>query len=314
LVIMSHRMITHPAMLAHDSGPGHPESSMRLRAVLDALEGEEFQDLLRQSALPAEDADLRLIHSLEFCSRLADQIPITGGFAIDADTFLTASAEKAARLAVGAVCAGVDAVLRGLARTVFCAVRPPGHHAEPEQAMGFCFYNSVAIGAAHALGRHGLRRVAIVDFDVHHGNGTQKAAWANAGIFYASTHEAPLYPGTGAAIECGAYDNILNVPLPAYSNGAAFRAAYTEKILPALERFKPELVMISAGFDGHRRDPLASWQLEAEDFAWLSCELCKIAERHAGGRVVSALEGGYDPTALAHSSRVHQLALMGSWP
>jgi acetoin utilization deacetylase AcuC-like enzyme len=230
---------------------------------------------------------------------------------LDPDTYLSAGSREAIYRATGACVAAVDAVMAGHDATAFCAVRPPGHHAESDMAMGFCLFNNVAIGAAHACSQHGLKRVAIIDFDVHHGNGTQHIFEHDAQIFYASTHQMPLYPGTGARSERGV-GNICNAPLPPFAGGDVFRDAYEEIVLPALDRFKPELIMISAGFDAHRADPLASLELEAEDFGWVTERLLEMARTHCGGRLVSTLEGGYDLEALAESSAAHVTALLGA--
>jgi acetoin utilization deacetylase AcuC-like enzyme len=233
-----------------------------------------------------------------------------GRHQIDGDTIVSPGSEDAALRAAGAAIAGVDAVCEGRARNAFAAVRPPGHHAEAAQAMGFCIFNNVAVAALHARVRHGLRRVAVIDFDVHHGNGTQHMFEADRDLFYASSHEWPLYPGTGAAAERGSFGNIVNAPLPGGSDGVAFRKAFEGRILPALDAFAPELVLISAGFDAHEADPLASLRLDETDFAWVTRALMDVAARHAGGRVVSVLEGGYDLDALAASAAAHVEALM----
>jgi acetoin utilization deacetylase AcuC-like enzyme len=229
---------------------------------------------------------------------------------LDPDTVMSAGSAEAALRAAGAVTDAVDLVMAGRLRNAFCAVRPPGHHAERDRAMGFCLFNNVAVGALHARAVHGLQRVAIVDFDVHHGNGTQDIAFADPALFYASIHQAPFYPHTGSAAETGAAGNIVNVPLPAGAGGAAFRTAISAHILPALDGFKPDMVFISAGFDGHRADPLADLTLIEADFAWATTEICALAARHAGARVVSSLEGGYDLAALARSASAHMRALM----
>jgi acetoin utilization deacetylase AcuC-like enzyme len=236
-------------------------------------------------------------------------IPAEGHAALDPDTIVSPGSGEAALRAAGAVRAAVDAVMAGEAANAFCAVRPPGHHAEPERAMGFCLFNNVAIGAAHARRRHGYARVAVVDFDVHHGNGTQAAFAADSAFFYASTHQDHFYPGTGAADETGV-GNIVNVPLPAGAGSAPFRAAYERTILPALATFRPEFLLISAGFDAHRRDPLAQLMLEEADYSWVTERLLDIAASHAGGRIVSTLEGGYDLTALAASAAAHVGTMM----
>jgi len=303
-------LYSHPAFLAHDPGPHHPERPERLRAIHAALEREAFQALERREAPRAGKAQIARVHGARYIDWVLEQIPKEGWAGLDADTIVSPGSGEAALRAAGAVCAAVDAVVQGEARNAFCAVRPPGHHAEPEHAMGFCLFNNVAIGAAHARAVHGLQRVAVVDFDVHHGNGTQAAFEADPDYFYASTHQWPLYPGTGQAHERGIANNIVNVPLAPFSGSAEFRAAVERQVLPALDAFKPELVLISAGFDAHLRDPLASLNLVEEDYAWVTRKLCELAERHAKSRIVSSLEGGYDLRALASSVAAHVAALM----
>jgi acetoin utilization deacetylase AcuC-like enzyme len=236
-------------------------------------------------------------------------VPKSGYTAIDGDTVMSAATGEAALRAAGALTAAVDAVMMAETKTAFCAVRPPGHHAEPSRGMGFCFFNNIAIGARHARVAHGLKRGGLVDFDVHHGNGTQAAFWEDPGVFFASTHQYPLYPGTGSADERGA-GNIVNVPLRPGTNGAEFRSRVERDILPALDLFGPELVLISAGFDAHTRDPLANLDLTEDDFAWCTARLREIADKHAAGRMVSTLEGGYDLRALAGSAAAHVAELM----
>ncbi len=237
------------------------------------------------------------------------RVPQKGHAALDADTILSPQSGKAALRAVGAVTLAVDAVMQGEAQNAFCAVRPPGHHAEPDQAMGFCLFNSIAVAARHTQAMHGIKRVAIVDFDVHHGNGTQAVAEQDPSLFFASSHQYPLYPGTGSADEIGA-GNVVNVPLPAGTEGAHFRRAFETRILPALEAFAPELLLVSAGFDAHRADPLAGLELEDDDFGWVTERLTETARRHSQGRLISVLEGGYDLRALAGSAAAHVSALM----
>jgi acetoin utilization deacetylase AcuC-like enzyme len=237
-------------------------------------------------------------------------VPKSGFSRVDADTVISPASGDAALRAAGAAIAAVDAVMKGEAANAFCAVRPPGHHAEPDRAMGFCLFNSIAVGAAHAEAVHGIQRIAIVDFDVHHGNGTQTMTASRANWLYASTHQYPFYPGTGSVREHGPHNNIVNAPLSAGAGSAEFRAAFEEVILPALDRFRPELLMISAGFDAHRSDPLASIELDEDDFAWATEALADVARRHSGGRIVSLLEGGYDLTALAASVAAHVRVLM----
>ncbi|HEY5209840.1 MAG TPA: histone deacetylase family protein [Stellaceae bacterium] len=306
---MTTALFTHPACLAHDTSPRHPESPARLAAVLDALSGEAFAALDRHEAPRAMLDELALIHPRAFIADVLAAIPETGHAALDADTIVSPGSGEAALRAAGAVVAAVDCVMAGDAANAFCAVRPPGHHAEPDRAMGFCLFNNVAIGAMRARRAHGRERVAIVDFDVHHGNGTQAAFAADPHFLYASTHQAPFYPCTGAASETGV-GNIVNVPLPAGAGSAAFRAAFERTILPALDRFRPDFLVISAGFDAHRNDPLAQLMLEEADYVWVTDRLMGVAARHAEGRIVSSLEGGYDLAALAASSAAHVATLM----
>ena len=307
---MNTAFFTHAACAAHDPGPGHPECPDRLKAVLRRFEDEAFALLDRREAPVAEIEQLVRAHPRVYVDRVLAAVPDHGYAALDADTVLSPGSGEAALRAAGAVCSAVDAVMTGESRNAFCAVRPPGHHAETARAMGFCLFNSIAVGAAHARAVHGVRRVAVVDFDVHHGNGTQDIFWSDADLFYVSTHQSPLYPGTGMAEETGAADNILNVPLPAHAGPPEFRHAMTESVLPALSAFGPDLLMISAGFDAHRSDPLAALQLTEADFAWATVKLTDLAAESCQGRVVSSLEGGYDLHALAESCAAHVKELM----
>ena len=305
---MATLLFTHPSGIAHDPGPGHPERSDRLRAVLRALEDSRFKSLQRREAPEATRAQIGRVHAAKYVAFVLKNVPTDGYVAIDGDTVMSPASGEAALRAAGALTAAVDAVVGGEAQTAFCAVRPPGHHAEPARGMGFCFFNNVAIAARHARAA-GLQRVGIVDFDVHHGNGTQATFWEDGSVFFASSHQYPLYPGTGAADERG-MGNIVNLPLKPGSAGAQFRAGWEREILPALDSFKPELVLISAGFDAHARDPLANLELTEDDFAWVTARLREIAAKHAGGRMVSTLEGGYDLQALAGSAAAHVTELM----
>ncbi|MBM3533170.1 MAG: histone deacetylase family protein [Alphaproteobacteria bacterium] len=305
---MTTRLYTHAACLDHDPGRLHPERPARLQAVLAALEGPDFAALERLEAPRAKRAQIGRVHDLDYVDMLLAAVPDVGRADLDADTTLSAGSGEAALRAAGAVCAAVAAAVRGEAKNAFCAVRPPGHHAEAAQAMGFCLFNNVAVGAAEAIAQ-GLDRVAIIDFDVHHGNGTQHMFERDFQVFFASTHQWPLYPGTGAADERG-IGNVVNAPLPPLAGSAEFRQAMTEKILPAVDRFRPDLILISAGFDAHWLDPLGSLNLDEADYAWITEALCRIADRHAEGRVVSTLEGGYDLDALAASAAAHVKALM----
>jgi acetoin utilization deacetylase AcuC-like enzyme len=306
---MATLLYTHPACLEHDPGRHHPESSARLRAVLDALAGPEFAGLERREAPEAALEDVLRVHPQHYVGRLLGAVPKSGHVGIDADTILSPASGRAALCAVGAVTAAVDAVVAGRADNAFCAVRPPGHHAEPDRAMGFCLFNNAAIGAVRACEVHGFNRVAVVDFDVHHGNGTQAAFEADGRFFYASTHQSPLYPGTGAASETGV-GNIVNVPLRPMSGSGPFRLGVSRHILPALDAFRPQFIVVSAGFDGHRSDPLAQLMLDDSDFTWITEKLVEIAFRHAEGRLVSTFEGGYDLANLGASVAAHVRVLM----
>lgn len=304
-------LISHPSFLEHDTGDFHPERPDRLRAVTAALADEAFAGLVRLIAPEATIEQLTRVHPQEYVDAILGIRPPPGELVhIDADTVMSAGSANAARHAAGAVIAAVDGVLSGRARTAFAAVRPPGHHATPDVPGGFCLFNNVAIGALHARAAFGLKRVALIDFDVHHGQGTQAVVETDPDLFYASTHQYPLYPGTGSTRERGIAGNVVNVPLLARSGSVEFRAAWSERLLPALDDFTPELIIVSAGFDAHRRDPLAQLDVETEDFVWLTEELLAIADRHAGGRLVSVLEGGYDLAALAESVATHVRTLM----
>ena len=301
-------LFSHPACAGHDTGPGHPESAERLRAVERALSAPRFAALDRRTAPRAARAQIGRVHTPAAVERVFAAIPGEGYAHIDGDTVVSPGSGEAALRAAGAACAAVDAVLGGAARRAFCAVRPPGHHAGPDRAMGFCLFNNAAIGAAHALAAHGLQRVAVLDFDVHHGNGTQAAFAEEARVLFVSSHQSPLYPGTGAASETGV-GNIVNMPLAAGTGGAGFRAAW-DGAFDRVESFHPELIVVSAGFDAHRRDPLAGLSLAEEDFAWITRRIAGVADGSCAGRVVSTLEGGYDLDALAASAAAHIAALM----
>ncbi|TVR99443.1 MAG: histone deacetylase family protein [Rhodospirillales bacterium] len=305
-------LYTHPICLHHEMGAWHPESPERLKAIMKALEAEEFAYLDRREAPVAPLDEIERVHAPFYVEAIFENVPQRGHVHLDADTAMNSASGNAALHAVGGICAAVDAVVSGAVRNAFCAVRPPGHHAEVSQAMGFCLFNNVAIAAEHARRVHGLERIAVVDFDVHHGNGTQNYFFRYRDLFYASSHQWPCYPGTGMEHETGVYNNICNVPLRPGAGSEEFRQAYIERILPALDNFRPDMILISAGFDAHARDPLAQLRLQTEDFAWVTRELLAIAEKRCGGRVVSTLEGGYDLQALAASVAVHVKALMGS--
>jgi acetoin utilization deacetylase AcuC-like enzyme len=302
-------LYTHPACLEHDPGRHHPESPARLRAVLAALDDPEFARLERREAPEAALDDLLRVHPRRHVERILGAVPKSGHVGIDADTILSPASGAAALRAAGAVVAAVDAVVSKEADNAFCAVRPPGHHAEPQRAMGFCLFNNAAIGALRAREVHGLARVAVVDFDVHHGNGTQAAFETDDSLFYASTHQYPLYPGTGAASETGV-GNIVNVPLRPMSGSSQFRLGMTQRILPALDAFRPDLMLVSAGFDAHKNDPLAQLLLDEDDYTWVTEKLLEMAYRHAEGRFIATLEGGYDLAALGASVAAHIRVLM----
>ncbi|MEO7917364.1 MAG: histone deacetylase family protein [Dokdonella sp.] len=306
---MSLAIYTHPACLEHLLLPGHPESPERLRAVLSVLEAGRYAVLERIDAPAATREQLARVHLQTLIEEVLDG-PDLPYRQLDPDTAMTEGSAQAALRAAGAVCKAIDDVMNTENHRAFCAVRPPGHHATAGTAMGFCLFNSVAVGAAHALSVHGLERVAIVDFDVHHGNGSQDIFWSDARVLYASTHQSPLYPDSGRSDEHGSADNIVNVPLQPGSGRDEFRSAITTVVLPALEAFRPQLLIISAGFDAHRLDPLANLNLETDDFAWVTDQLVALANRHCKGRLVSSLEGGYSLAALRESTRAHVDALM----
>ncbi len=307
---MATALITHPDCLGHETPDGHPERVARLRHVLRALEAEAFQDLIRVEAPRVERAAVARAHDAAMLDGLEKAAPQEGSVAaIDPDTWLSAGSLDAAARAAGATVLATDMVLDGEVGNAFCAVRPPGHHAERDAAMGFCLHNNVAVAALHALEARGLSRVAILDFDVHHGNGSQDVFWDDPRVLVASSHEWPLYPGKGAETETGAGDNILNVHLKAGDGSAPFRAVWSERILPRVRAHKPELIFISAGFDAHVADPLANLQLTERDFAWVTTEICMAARDLCGAKVVSSLEGGYDLAALARSAAAHVEAL-----
>jgi acetoin utilization deacetylase AcuC-like enzyme len=296
--------------LDHDTPPGHPEQVARLKAVSEALAAPAFDAALRIDAPAALRADITQAHTEAHVDAIGRNLPEEGRVPLDPDTWMSPGSLDAALRGVGGCIAAVDAVLDGRADNAFVATRPPGHHAERERAMGFCLFGNVAIAAKHALERRGLSRVAIVDFDVHHGNGTQDLLWDEPRALFVSSHQMPLYPGTGAPGERGATGNIRNLPLPSGSGGAEMRTAYETQVFPALRTFAPEMILISAGFDAHRDDPLANLTWTEEDFAWVTRGLCDLADTLCGGRVVSTLEGGYDLPALAASVAAHVAELM----
>jgi acetoin utilization deacetylase AcuC-like enzyme len=309
---MTTLIYSHAACLEHRPGPGHPESPERLKAVLRALRSPEFATLQWRDAPLGTRDQVLLIHDPAFVDAVAGLAPSEGYVALDAgDTVMSPGSWEAAMRCVGAACAGVDAVMNREIRNVFCATRPCGHHAEPDKAMGFCIFNQAAIAAAYAYEVHKLERIAVVDFDVHHGNGTQAAFFDRPELFYASSHQSPFYPGTGARSETGVNQNIVNIPLPRGCDSALFRAQIEAEMLPALRRFNPEFIIISAGFDAHYSDPLAGLNLQDDDYYWITAELMRIADALCDGRIVSILEGGYSLDALATSTAAHVRALTG---
>lgn len=307
---MATLIFTHPSYQDHDPGPGHPERPERIQTVWRVLDQDPFDTLERREAGEATIDQLCGVHERGYVDQVLSSVPSQGLTRLDPDTALSPGSRPAILRAAGAVRDAVDAVLQGEADNAFCAVRPCGHHAEPARAMGFCSFNNIAVGAIHALEAHGLARVAIVDFDVHHGNGTQTTVQDRSNMFFASTHQWPFFPGTGAREERGRYDNVVNAPLAAGAGSQEFRSAINDLVLPALEAFQPELLLVSAGFDAHAYDPLAQLELGEDDFAWVTRELLAVARRTCGGRVVSVLEGGYDMTGLAEGCRAHVRELM----
>jgi acetoin utilization deacetylase AcuC-like enzyme len=307
---MTTQLYTHPIFLEHLTAPGHPERPDRLRAVERALAAPQFDALIRLQAPRGREEEVFYVHPEEHLARVAMSIPEQGLARVDDDTVVSPKSFEAAMHAIGAANAAVDAVFAGTADNAFVASRPPGHHAERATAMGFCLFNQVAIAARHAQKIHGAERVAIVDWDVHHGNGTQDIFWNDKSILYCSTHQFPLYPGTGALSETGIADNICNAPLAPDTGSANFREALSARVLPAIEAFKPDLILISAGFDAHTRDPLASINLVEDDFDWATGKLMDCASRFSSNRLVSVLEGGYDLQGLSLSAAAHVARLM----
>jgi len=308
---MTTLLTTHPAFLDHDTGPHHPERPDRLRAIMAALEDTAFAGLARAPAPLAALEEMARVHPPEYIEAILGVRPAPGELVhIDGDTVMSSGSAEAVQRAAGAAVLCVDAVMQRKVQTAFAAVRPPGHHATPTIPGGFCLINNAAVAARHAQARYGLERVAILDFDVHHGQGTQAVAEIDPSLFYASTHQYPLYPGTGSAREHGISGNVVNVPLPGGAGGAQFRAAWEQRILPALDGFAPQLLILSAGFDAHVDDPLAGLEVETGDFMWLTEAFREIARQHAGGRIVSVLEGGYDLGALADAVSSHLQVLM----
>ena len=307
---MTTLFLSHPDCLQHVTPPGHPEQVARLEHILDALSMPAFDALRREDAPLGKEAHILLAHPLEHIERLRDAAPTDGWVSLDADTHMSAGTMTAALRAVGANIRAVDQVMSGAISNAFCATRPPGHHAEREKPMGFCLFGNVSIAAKYALEHCGAERVAIVDFDVHHGNGTQDLLWNEERTLFCSSHQMPLYPGSGAATETGAHSNVLNYPLPEGCSTSTLQAAYDGEIFPTIEAFNPDLILVSAGFDAHRADPLAGLMWETDDFRWLTRRICDVADKVCDGRIVSTLEGGYDLDALAASVAVHVEILM----
>jgi len=307
---MTTLLVTHSACLNHLTPAGHPERPDRLRAIERALEGERFQNLARVEAPAASLETIALCHPMDYVTAIRDATPQNGLAQLDADTSMSPGSFEAALRAAGGAVFAVDEVIAGKARNAFVATRPPGHHTEIARPMGFCLFNNAAVAARHAQKEHGIARAAVIDFDVHHGNGSQDIFWSDATVMYGSTHQMPLYPGTGAKNERGEHDTIVNAPLRPGDGGVKFREAFESVILPRLRDFAPELIVISAGFDAHMRDPLANLNLLESDFEWGTRKLMEVADKYAQGRVVSVLEGGYDLQGLANSAAAHVAALM----
>jgi len=307
---MTTLLVENPAGLSHVTPQGHPEQVARLEAVSTALASPVFAGLARREAPMADTDDLLLAHPVRHIESVRSAIPEQGFEAFDGDTFASPGSWEAALRGVGGCLAAVDAVLEGHARNAFVATRPPGHHAERTRAMGFCLFGNAAIAARHALERHGLSRVAVLDFDVHHGNGTQDLLWDEPRALFISSHQMPLYPGTGSPSERGGSNNVLNLPLDPGTGGPEMRRVYELRALPAIRAFDPEMIVLSAGFDAHRADPLANLEWREDDFAWVTRAVCDLAEEICGGRVVSTLEGGYDLAALGASVAAHMSELM----
>jgi acetoin utilization deacetylase AcuC-like enzyme len=311
---MTTLLLSHPACLDHLTPPGHPERPDRLRAINKVLAEDRFNSLVRAEAPEGSLDAVALCHKEHYVTELRHVAPTSGMVYIDGDTSMSPGTWEAVMRGVGGAVAATDAVMTGVHNNAFVAVRPPGHHAEKATPLGFCFFDNAAIAARYAQRKYGIARAAVVDFDVHHGNGTQDIFWADKSVMYCSTHQMPLFPGTGAAGERGEHDTIVNAPLASEDGSMQFRSAFENRILPHLKKFAPELIIISAGFDAHYRDPLASLNLKAEDFGWVTQKLMDVADSSAGGRIVSVLEGGYDLQGLTESVAAHVNALMGAMP
>jgi len=309
---MTTLLLSHRSSLDHQTPPDHPERPDRIRAIEKVLGESRFDKLVREQAPEGTLDSVTLCHSEHYISELRHIAPQSGLIYLDADTSMSPGTWEAAMRGVGGAVAATDAVMSGTHDNAFVAMRPPGHHAEISRPMGFCFFDHAAIAARHAQRKYGIARAAVVDFDVHHGNGTQDIFWSDPTVMYCSTHQMPLFPGTGARGERGEHDTIVNAPLAPEDGSAKFRAAFENAILPQLQKFSPELIIVSAGFDAHYRDPLASLNLRAEDFGWVTRKLMDVADASAGGRIVSVLEGGYDLQGLQESVAAHVTALMGA--
>jgi acetoin utilization deacetylase AcuC-like enzyme len=307
-------VLSHASSLGHDTGPGHPERPDRIRAIEQVLSHESFQSLYRLQAPGGDHQAILRVHPADYVKAIEKAAPESGYSQVDGDTIMSPGTLDAVMHAVGGAVLAVNAVMHGNVDNAFVAVRPPGHHAERATPMGFCFFNTAAIAVRQAQAVHKAERVVVMDFDVHHGNGTQDIFWSDKNVLYCSTHQMPLFPGTGARDERGEFDTIVNAPLSSGADGAAFREACDTVILPRIEAFRPDLIVISAGFDAHRLDPLANINLVEADFAWITARLLDIADKHCKGRVVSLLEGGYDLEGLARSVAAHVLTLMGHMP
>lgn len=307
-------VLSHAASLDHDTGPGHPERPDRIRAIEQVLSHERFQYLYRLQAPGGDHQAILRVHPSDYVAAIEKAAPAAGYARLDPDTVMSPGTIEALMHAVGGTVLAVNAVMHGNVDNAFVAVRPPGHHAERATPMGFCFFNTAAIAVRQAQAVHDAERVVVMDFDVHHGNGTQDIFWSDRNVLYCSTHQMPLFPGTGARSECGEFDNIVNAPLSAGADGAVFREAVETVILPRIDAFRPDLIVISAGFDAHRLDPLANLNLTEQDFAWITAKLMDLADKHCKGRIVSLLEGGYDLEGLGRSVAAHVLTLMGNTP